>query len=144
MNVSAQLNFVQCKQQRHFRSGRSQFVGNKTKGRISKLVLQENKARQIFRKTIISYPLTRTRACAYQELRKFFFPRKFSVLCFLIASVLRFVLLLYYRQDVKTVIWKIFVKFTRNYPHRNLALMQWQGNCLKNETKQQTIYCWFY
>ena len=76
MNVSAQLNFVQCKQQRHFRSGRSQFVGNKTKGRISKLVLQENKARQILRKTIISYPLTRTRACAYQELRIFFFPQK--------------------------------------------------------------------
>ena len=33
------------------------FVGNKTKGRISKRVFQENKARQIFRKTNISYPL---------------------------------------------------------------------------------------
>ena len=31
------------------------------KGRISKLVFQENKARQIFRKTNISYPLIRTR-----------------------------------------------------------------------------------
>ena len=31
-------------------------VGNKAKGQISKLVLQENKARQIFRKTNISYP----------------------------------------------------------------------------------------
>ena len=36
------------------------FVGNKTKGRISKRVFQENKARQIFRKTNISYPLIRT------------------------------------------------------------------------------------
>ena len=37
------------------------FVGNKAKGRISKRVFQENKARQIFRKENISYPLIRTR-----------------------------------------------------------------------------------
>ena len=36
-------------------------VGNKTKRRISKRVLQENKARQIFQKMNISYPLIRTR-----------------------------------------------------------------------------------
>ena len=36
-------------------------VGNNAKGRISKRVFQENKARQIFRKTNISYPLIRTR-----------------------------------------------------------------------------------
>ena len=37
---------------------RNDFVGNKAKGRISKQVLQENKARQVFfRKTNISYPL---------------------------------------------------------------------------------------
>ena len=36
------------------------FVGNKAKVRISKRVLQENKARQISRKTNISYPLIRT------------------------------------------------------------------------------------
>ena len=34
-----------------------EFVGNKAKGRISKRVLQENKARQIFRKMNISYTL---------------------------------------------------------------------------------------
>ena len=34
-------------------------VGNKEKGRISKRVFQENKARQIFRKMNISYPLIR-------------------------------------------------------------------------------------
>ena len=37
------------------------FVGNKAKGRISKWVLQEKKARQIFQKTNISYPLILTR-----------------------------------------------------------------------------------
>ena len=40
------------------------FVGNKAKGRISKRVFQESKARQNFRKTNISYLLIRARACA--------------------------------------------------------------------------------
>ena len=48
-----------------------QLFGNKAKGRISKRVFQENKARQIFRKTNISYSLIRT-------------------LCFLETPVLRF------------------------------------------------------
>ena len=38
-----------------------EFVGNKAKGRISKRVFQGNKARQIFRKTNISYPLIHKR-----------------------------------------------------------------------------------
>ena len=33
---------------------------------IAKRVFQESKARQIFRKTNISYPLIRTHTCAYQ------------------------------------------------------------------------------
>ena len=37
-------------------------VGNKAKGRISKPVFQENKARQVFRKKPIPYPLIRTPA----------------------------------------------------------------------------------
>ena len=37
------------------------FVGIKAKGQISKRVFHENKARQIFRKRNISYPLIRTR-----------------------------------------------------------------------------------
>ena len=45
-----------------------QFVGNKAKGRISKRVFQENKARQIFRKANISNPLIRTRTI---EIRPF-------------------------------------------------------------------------
>ena len=44
-------------------------VGNKTKGRISKRGFQENKALRIFQKTNISYPLMRTRMCAYQRVR---------------------------------------------------------------------------
>ena len=47
----------------------TEFVGNKAKGQISKHVLQEHKAHQIFRKTNISYPLTRTCACTYQGVR---------------------------------------------------------------------------
>ena len=35
-------------------------ICNKAKGRISKRVLQENRARQIFRKTNISYSMIRT------------------------------------------------------------------------------------
>ena len=38
-----------------------ELLGNKAKGRISKRFLQENKARQIFQKTNISYSLIRTR-----------------------------------------------------------------------------------
>ena len=42
------------------RGGRVKFVGNKAKGQISKRVLKEKKAFQIFRKTNISYHLIRT------------------------------------------------------------------------------------
>ena len=68
------------------------FVGNKAKGRISKRVFQENKARQIFQKTNISYPLICTRG------KKCSFFGKFGVLCFLETTVLRFSLLSDYRR----------------------------------------------
>ena len=42
------------------------FVSNKAKGRISKRVFQEKKARQIFRKTNSSYTLIPTRTCTHQ------------------------------------------------------------------------------
>ena len=67
------------------------FVGNKAKGRISKRVFQESKARQNFRKTNISYPVIRTR-------KKCLFYGNFGVLCFLETPVLRFALLPYYRR----------------------------------------------
>ena len=44
--------------------------GNKAKGRISKRVFQENKARQFFRKAKNFYPLTRTRTYAQVLMKK--------------------------------------------------------------------------
>ena len=73
------------------------FVGNIAKARISKRRCQESKAHQIFRKMNVSYPLIRTRTCAYQGVRSLFF-EKFGVFCFLETPVLRFALLPYYRQ----------------------------------------------
>ena len=55
------------------------FVGNKAKGRISKRMFQENKARQILRKTNISYPHT----CAYQGVRNVRFSRNLTSFVFL-------------------------------------------------------------
>ena len=46
----------------------NEVVGNKAKERISKRVFQENKARQISRKTNISYPLIRTRTYQTHEM----------------------------------------------------------------------------
>ena len=66
----------------------------KAKGRILKRVFQENKARQIFRKTNISYPLIRTRTGG----EKCLFFGKFHELCFLETPVLRFALSPYYRR----------------------------------------------
>ena len=60
-----------------------QLVGNKAKERISKRVFQENKARQIFRKTNISYPLISARTCAYQGLRKVRFSENLAYFVFL-------------------------------------------------------------
>ena len=48
------------------------FIGNKAKGRTSKRVLQENKAREIFQKINIFNPLISTRASAYQGIRNIF------------------------------------------------------------------------
>ena len=58
-------------------------VGNKSKGRISKRVFQENKACQIFRKTNISYPMICTRTCAYQGVRKVCFSENLPWFVFL-------------------------------------------------------------
>ena len=59
----------------------SYIVGNKAKERISKRVLQENKARQIFWKTNISYPLICTRAC--QRVRTVCFSENLACFVFL-------------------------------------------------------------
>ena len=59
------------------------FVGNKAKGRILKRVFQENKARQIFRKTNIFYPLIRSRTCAYHRVRNVHFSENLACFVFL-------------------------------------------------------------
>ena len=62
---------------------KEEIVGNRAKGRISKRVSQENKARQIFRKTIISYPLIRTRSLAYQGVRNVCFSENLTCFVFM-------------------------------------------------------------
>ena len=68
------------------------FIGNKTKGRISKRRLKENKERQNVPKTI---------TCAYHvcvsEGKKCLSFGKYCILFIPITSILRFALLLYYR-----------------------------------------------
>ena len=61
-------------------------VSNKAKGRISKRVFQENKARHTY--------------ISVSGGKKCLFFGKFGVLCFLETPVLRFPLLPYYRQTL--------------------------------------------
>ena len=67
---------------------------------IAKRVFQENKARQIFRKTNISYPPPPPPPPPppHPGAKKCSFFGKFGVLCFLVTSVLRSALLSYYRR----------------------------------------------
>ena len=67
--------------------GQLLLVGNKAKERISKRMFQENKARQNFRKTNISYPLIHV--CVSGGKKCLFFGN-FGVLCFLETPVLGF------------------------------------------------------
>ena len=58
-------------------------VGSKSKGWIPKRMFQENKARQIFRKANISYPLIRIRTCAYQGVKNVRFSEILACFIFL-------------------------------------------------------------
>ena len=58
-------------------------VGNKAKGQISKRVFQEKKARQIFWKMNISYPLIHKRICAYEGVRNVSFSENLACFVFL-------------------------------------------------------------
>ena len=55
-------------------------VGNKAKGRNSKWVLEENKARQIIQKTTTSYPPDTHTHMRYQEVRNVRFSE--NLVCF--------------------------------------------------------------
>ena len=58
----------------------------------TKRVIQEKKAREIFRKTNIFYPLIHIRACVYRVKKCLYF-EKFGVFGFLVIPALRFILL---------------------------------------------------
>ena len=74
--------------------GKSRILQDVTKSRM----LQENKARQIFYKINISYPLIHTRACAYQGVRNNRFLGNLACFVFLVTSISRFAFLPYCRQ----------------------------------------------
>ena len=78
--------------------------GNKGEGRISKRLFQENKARQIFRKSNISYSLIPTHTCAYHRVRNVCFLENLAWFAFL-KHVLKFALLPYYRQNENCLGW---------------------------------------
>ena len=72
----------------------TRWFGNKAKGRISKRVFQENKARQIFRKKNLSDPLIH-HLLVHIRGKKCLVFEKLNVLCFLETPVLIFTLLPY-------------------------------------------------
>ena len=79
-------------------NGLNHLVSNKGKGRILKRVFQENKARQIFLKRNISYPLdTHTYVCVSLGKKSSIF-EKFGAPCLFETPILRFALLPYYRR----------------------------------------------
>ena len=88
------------------------FVGNKAKGRIPKRVFQENKARQIFPKTIISYPLIRTLTCAYQGVRNNRFSENLA--CFVFLKRLFWWLVLFFMIRMQ----RLMNIFLASYEHR--------------------------
>ena len=83
-------------------------VGNKAKGRISKRVFQEVKARQIFRKMNISYPLIRTRT--YQGVRNVRFSESLACFVFL-KHPLSYSPFCLITDDTRTESVKIFANF---------------------------------
>ena len=96
---------------------------NIVKWQISKRVLHENKARQIFRKTSISYPQISTCTCCVSGGKKWSFFGKIGMLCFLVTIVLRFALLLYYRRSGESSMRKLpsrcFPVQSKHWKHQN-------------------------
>ena len=88
-------------------------VGNKAKGRISKRVLKENQAHQVFQKTNISYSLIRTNKCGYQWVRKVCFLEKLACFCFLVTPILIFAISPYYRRHI-VLKWHFVALFPSN------------------------------
>ena len=113
---------------RHLQVKNLELVGNKAKRRILKRVFQENVARQIFRKTNISYPLRgfRCKGISYVCVsggKKCSLFEKFNALCFFVTPVLKFALLDFYRRT--RIICKIYVfrVSSRNIRHPCLGII---------------------
>ena len=90
-----------------FESTRKPMVGNKTKGRISKQVFQENQARQIFRKTNISYPLIHlgVRNVRFSEIWRAFFFLKHPFLSLTFLAYYQPLVFSCFQKDIKCEYW---------------------------------------
>ena len=123
------------------------FVGNKAKGRISKRVFQENKTRQIFRKTNISYPLVEN-VCFRKNWRALFSwntrieIRPFALLTTFFFSVVRLSCYSLWMQPIEI---RLFVnrtsygKITRkNSSKRKTNFLRNLTNHEKIQTKKKT------
>ena len=101
-----------------------QVVGNKTKGGILKQMFKENKARQIFRKTNISYPLIRTRTSAYQGVKNVCFSKNLA--CFI---------LLEQQNALQLPVFSILFSTTfleyRDFGAKNYFTDQWTVNAIQ-------------
>ena len=83
------------------------------KGESQSEYSKETKHAKFFGKTIMFHPLTETRTCKNQGVRKYSFFGKFGVLCFLVIPVLRFVLLPYHQQ-ILTFFWYFPISYDLN------------------------------
>ena len=93
----------------YFEIFKTDAADNKAKRKIFKRVFQENKARQIFRKTIISYPLIRRYTCTYQDVTNLRFSENLA--CFVVFFWnTRFEIRLFALSPTIPGIWGRFVK----------------------------------
>ena len=110
-------------------------VGNKANGDISKRVMQENKARQVFRKTNISYPVIR------MGVENVCFFGKFGVLCFFVSPDLRFTLFPSHRRTpgwlkaVNSFPKKLHDRCWAECKIRLWAMAVFTNNCLEKQVQ---------
>ena len=102
-------------------------------------MFQENKARQIFRKTNTSYPLIRTRTCAYQKVRNVRFSENLAGFVFL--KHLRFALLPYYRRIVDFPPFTTLVFFKKKKKNYSLYLKKKQQDSWETKKYLLPIFC---
>ena len=89
-------------------------VGNKAEGRISKTGNKKTKHVKFSEKRSFHTPDTHTYICVSGG-KTFSFFGKFGLLCFLVASVLRFTLLPYYWRNVSSLMFNLFLRMNFIY-----------------------------